>query len=458
MIKDIDALISLLDTALQDDVGHVFSPGSIIKKGFHSEIDQQKRILEESHIWLQDFQARLVESTGISNIKIKFTNNMGYFIEVPKAKISQIPEYFVLRQSMLQVSRYICDELLEFQQRFDIAEETILALEKECLMSICNSVIEQKESIWIISRDVYLLDFLQSGAHKSLLSRYNTPEISSKSSLEIHAARHPVIEEVVSDFVSNSLELTPAKKTHVITGPNMWGKSTFLRQNALIIIISHIWYDIPSQKSIIPVFDRVFSRVWSGDNLFFGQSTFLVEMQEVSYILNNASSKSFIIIDEIGRGTSTYDGLSLAWAILKYIHDSIWAKTLFATHYHEIVDHVRDLKKADNYSVAVSENLDNIVFLRKIIPGWIKKSYGIEVARLSWVPREVLTQARKTMQDFEIQNKQSFLDFWESINTQYINKESLIEKELRALDVNSLSPIDALLRLKEFQETLKNQD
>lgn len=147
MIKDIDALISLLDTALQDDVGHVFSPGSIIKKGFHSEIDQQKRILEESHIWLQDFQARLVESTGISNIKIKFTNNMGYFIEVPKAKISQIPEYFVLRQSMLQVSRYICDELLEFQQRFDIAEETILALEKECLMSICNSVIEQKESI-----------------------------------------------------------------------------------------------------------------------------------------------------------------------------------------------------------------------------------------------------------------------------------------------------------------------
>ena len=291
-------------------------------------------------------------------------------------------------------------------------------------------------------------------------NNYVRPQITTEEPLKIIAGRHPVVEKIERDFIANNLEFWEGESIHIITGPNMWGKSTFLRQNALIVLLAHIGSFVPAREARIPLTDRIFSRVGASDNLFSGQSTFMVEMQETAYILNNATSKSFIIIDEIGRWTSTFDGMSLAWGVLKYLHDTIQAPTLFATHYHELIDASYDLPWVKNFSVAVGENEENLVFLRKIIPWGIKKSFGIEVARIAGINPKVIEESKKMLQSLETGHKKNTVSQLQlgignpEKEIIYIEKSSLVEDELKKLDINTLTPMEALVKIDELKKKL----
>lgn len=384
---------------------------------------------------------------------------MGYFIELPKSQEKKLDDTFILRQSLRQVVRFSSKELQVFWETLQGALESIQKRQDDILYNLCNSVIWHNWYLLELSRSIALLDFYTNAAYISLSKGYIRPEISNTYECHISWWEHPVISDIHRDFVKNDLELSRSNTVHVITGPNMWWKSTFLRQNALIILMAHMWMNIPAVWAKIWVLDSIFSRVWAGDNLFLGQSTFMVEMQEISYILRHASKKSFIIIDEIGRGTSTHDGMSLAWSILEYIHNIIWAKTLFATHYHEIIDKVDMLPRAHNFSVAVGENENNIVFLRKIIPGWIKKSYGLHVAELSGIPREIISQAQDFLQhlDRQVQKRyssQMSLDITSMQSSQEIYKQKILD-DIRNIDTNNITPLEALHALISFQQEIK---
>lgn len=459
-MKLLDTLIELIETAINIDADNSLTWGNIIADSYNDTIDTYRSILKKWHNWVSDYKQELIEKTGIKNLKIKYTNNNWYFIEIPKNQIQNIPDNFIHKQTLVSAHRYSTSELQKFQSDLDLASSELYSLEYECFIEIRNIVKSHFSDLYHISRKIEKLDFYSNAAYISQKYSYTTPEISCKNSLKILWGKHPVMKQVVSDFISNDLILDKKEYIHVITWPNMWWKSTFLRQNALLILMSHIWFDIPVSSAVIPITDRIFSRVWSWDNLFLWQSTFMVEMQEIAYILRNATDKSFIIIDEIWRGTSTYDGMSLAWSILKYNHDEIKAKTLFATHYHEIIDFSQKLDGCWNYSVAVWENDHNIVFLRKIIPWGIKKSYGIEVARLAGIPKSVLEIANITMQDLRsLWNSQQLS--LRQLDSSFVSenwkneKYELILRDISNVDVNNITPIQAISYLQKFQEQVK---
>jgi len=364
-MKLLNELIELIDTAIDPDTDNVLTQWGIIAKGYNKEIDTYRNIIEKWHEWIADYKRELIEKTQIKNLRIKYTNNTGYFIEVSKNHISHLPEEFIHIQTLVSAVRYSTPSLQKFQSDSQLASSALYDIEYNSFLEIRNSVSWYFEYLYWLSRKIEKLDFYTNAAHISLKNNYITPKFSSQYAIDIVWWRHPVMEQVVDDFIKNDISLKN-QYIHVITWPNMWWKSTFLRQNALLILLSHIWFDIPATSAQISITDRIFSRVWSWDNLFLGQSTFMVEMQEIAYILRNSTEKSFIIIDEIWRGTSTYDWMSLAWSILQYIHNTIKAKTLFATHYHEIIDFSTELSWAENYSVAVWENDKNIIFLRNL--------------------------------------------------------------------------------------------
>ncbi len=463
----LDEIIELLDSAIKEDAQNLITAWDIIKDWYNSEIDADRITIKNAHIWLDAYQKDLCKQYNISPLKIKYTKNIWYFIETSKSQHSKTPDSFIQKQSLLQVHRYTTKELMDFEQKLETASMSVSQKEYVEFCNIRNIVLWQYNNIYKLSRKMSILDFYSNWAFIAQKRRYNIPIMTQKKSLSVISWRHPVIESNSSDFISNDLELNSDSFIQVITWPNMWGKSTFLRQNALILILAHIWYYVPWQKLEIWIIDKIFSRVWSWDNLFLGQSTFMVEMQEIAYILRNATSKSFIIIDEIWRGTSTYDGMSLAWSILEYIHNEIWSKTLFATHYHEIIDHASDLKWVKNYSVAVWENEDNIVFLRKLIPGWIKKSYWIEVAKLAWIPDLVLLNARNTLKDLTQSHTAPQLSIFQNLDENSISNQKLVEYKnvslkyskikdiIQSEDINTLTPLQSMQLLFELQELLK---
>jgi len=389
IMEFLDKLIELIDLSIEDEADNSLMSGSIIKWWYNKDIDDLRTIIETTHQWITEYQKQLIDITGISKLKIKYSHNGWYYIEVSNTHNSKVPDNFIFKQSLTNSTKYTSETLLGFEEKYLEARNNVNSLEYDEFIKIRNSVKFHFSDIYKLSRKISQLDFYQSAAQISIQRSYITPRVSSKSLVSISGWKHPVISLSENNFVNNDLSLSLKDRIHVITGPNMWWKSTFLRQNALLVLMTHIWLNIPANSAEIWLVDRIFSRVWAWDNLFLWQSTFMVEMQEISYILHHATSKSFIIIDEIWRGTSTYDGMSLAWSILKYIHDETKSLTLFATHYHEIIDHVSSLRACNNYSVAVWENENNIVFLRKVIPGGIKKSYGLEVAKLAWIPQDV---------------------------------------------------------------------
>ena len=456
-MERIKKIIDLIDLAIKEDSVNTLMSWWIINDWYNTEVDKYRNIIKNSKDWLANYQAKLIEESGISKLKIKYTNASWYFIEVSKSQISQVPDSFIHKQSLVNASRFITSELKDFEKDLSSAEGILSELEYNLFLELRENILESFEEIKQISQKSWYIDFWTWLAQVAYENNYIRPKITNKYNLEIKNWRHPIIEQIQKDFISNSLELNEKKFIHTITWPNMWGKSTFLRQNALIILMSHIWSFIPASSAIISLTDKLFSRVWATDNLFLGQSTFMVEMQEVANILNNSTKKSFVIIDEVGRWTSTFDWMSLAWAILKENHDNIKAKTLFATHYHELIDESKSLKWVENFSVAVWENDENLIFLRKIIPWWMKKSYWLQVAKLAWVWENVLKTAKEMLLKLE-NEKNTQLSLWilddnrEKVIIKEVNKKSKIEEKIEKLDINSLTPIEALNFLYKLKQ------
>lgn len=460
MLK-LQEIIQMIDNTIKDEPSKEITAWGIIKDGFDAQVDELRNIQNNSLNWLATYQQRLISETGISSLKIKYTNVSGYFIDISKSQTEKVPDTFILRQTLVTGNRYVTPELKEFETKLLNAENLLATREYELFQSLRQKISNHFSLLKQTAKSTSNIDFYSTLAFVAGENNYTKPSISDAWELKIIAGRHPVIEKIEKDFISNNLSLSQEEFIHIITGPNMGGKSTFLRQNALIIFLTHIGSFVPAREATIPLTDRIFSRVGASDNLFSGQSTFMVEMQETAYILNAATEKSFIIIDEIGRGTSTYDGMSLAWGILKYLHDKVKAKTLFATHYHELIDTSEKLVGVKNFSVAVGENEENLVFLRKIIPWGIKKSFWLEVARLAWINPKVIEEARRMLHTHETTSgKQANvlqLQIWiESPEKEvlYIEKNSLVEDDLKRLDINTLTPMEALMKLDELKKKL----
>ena len=451
-------IINLIDSMIKEDSLNSLTSGWIIKYWYNNEIDKYRDIITNSKNWLTNYQSKLIESSWISKLKIKYTNASGYFIEISKSQINNVPNNFVHKQSLVNASRFITPELKDFEKDLMQAEWVLSELEYNLFLELRENILNSFDDIKKISKKSWYIDFWAGLAEVAYINNYSKPEINNNYNLEVKNWRHPIIEQIQKDFISNSLVLNKKTFVHTITWPNMWGKSTFLRQNALIILMSHIWSFIPATWWNIPLTDKLFSRVWATDNLYLWQSTFMVEMQEIANILNNSTKNSFVIIDEVGRWTSTFDWMSLAWSILKDNHDNIKAKTLFATHYHELIDESKQLKWVENFSVAVWENDENLIFLRKIIPWWMKKSYWLQVAKLAWVSENVLKIAKDMLIKLEQNNTQQ-LTLWNFWNIQEkpktiireVNKKSEIEEKINSIDINSLTPIDALNLLYELK-------
>lgn len=459
-MQTLETLYELLEKSIKEDAPMIITGGGIIQDGYDSQVDETRRIMNHAKEWLANYQKELVDTSWISTLKIKYTNVTGYFIEVPVSQVKNVPDTFTVKQTLVSWARYVTQELRDFEKKLVEGEGILAQREFELFQQIREEILWHYKTIKTTSDEIANVDMLQSLAQSAREGNYTCPEIHNRYELKIEWGRHPIIEKIQRDFVSNDLDMTSKNYVHIVTGPNMWGKSTFLRQNALIILMAHIGSYVPARYAKIPLTDKIFSRVWATDNLFMGQSTFMVEMQEAANILNNSTDKSFVIIDEIGRGTSTYDGMSLAWWILKYNHDSIKAKTLFATHYHELVDESESLENVRNFSVAVGENEENLVFLRKIIPWGMKKSYGIEVARIAWVGKEVISEAKNMLRKLEIEHKKASqiqLQLWEYKEVEVIYKEKIseVEEELKSITLDHMTPLEALMKLSELKKKIQ---
>ncbi len=456
-MQKIKEIIELIDLVLKEDAENALTSWNIINDSYDEKVDEYRDIIYNSKDWLSSYQSELINKTWIWWLKIKFTSASWYFIEITKSNLKNIPDFFIHKQTLVNASRFITSELKEFEWKLLNAESVLFEREYELFLELRWKLLSSFSSMKEFAEKWANIDFCSALSRVAYSNSYSRPQIINSYELLIKNWRHPVIESIEKDFISNDLSLDKNKYINIITGPNMWWKSTFLRQSALIILMAHIWSFVPASSAVIPLTDKIFSRVWATDNLYLWQSTFMVEMQEVSNILNNSTEKSFVIIDEIGRWTSTYDWMSLAWAILKYNHDKIKAKTLFATHYHELIDDSKELSWVENYSVAVWENEENLVFLRKIIKWWIKRSFWIEVASIAWINKDVISEARKKLHTLELEHDKSSvkqLSLWTIINTDLIgkNKKSEFEQEIEKIDIENMTPIDAFNKILELKK------
>ncbi len=461
-------LTSLIEKAIADEAPISLRDGGMIKTGYNSELDDLRSISSEGKGFIQSLQEREIKRTGINSMKVKFNKVFGYYIEISKTNLASVPDDYIRKQTLVNAERYITPELKEYEEKVLNAEDRIKELEYDLFYKVRMEVVKEIVNLQKNARALAELDVLSNFAYIAVKNNYARPEILDENLIDIIDGRHPVVEQIgfAQNFVPNDCKMNELSSFQLITGPNMGGKSTYLRQVALTVLMAQIGCFVPAKIAKIGIVDRIFTRVGASDNLVRGQSTFMVEMQEAAYILNNASDRSLIILDEIGRGTSTYDGVSIAWAISEFIHDRICAKTLFATHYHELVDLVKKLPHGLNLSVAVRENQEEgVVFLYKIVDGGVDKSYGIEVAKLAGLSVDIVSRARGVLSQLEeksIGNK--------SVNKDQINmfekgdsrthtaiKESdnQIYKELRDLDVNNLTPIQALEQLNSLKKKLK---
>jgi DNA mismatch repair protein MutS len=439
--------------------------GGTIKAGFSPELDELRDISQNSRQYIAAIEARERSATGIGSLKVRFNNVFGFYIEISKANLQYVPASYQRKQTLANAERFTTPELKELETKVLAAEEKILALEKEIFQELKTFAAGFAGEIKHAAQVIAELDVAATLAQVAVDNRYRRPQFSEGGEIRIEAGRHPVIEKLIerdaSRFIANDLHLDSQQKyIAVITGPNMGGKSTYLRQAALILIMAQIGSFVPADRAILPIVDRVFTRIGAADNLARGRSTFMVEMTEAAAILNTATPNSFIVLDEIGRGTSTYDGLSLAWAIVEYIHDRIKAKTLFATHYHELTELAEQLSAIRNLHVAVKEADDRILFIRKVEPGTADRSYGIEVARLAGLPLQVIERARSVLLHHEVRehsvtkeltpgeaNTPIQIKLFEPVNGGFADR-------VRGLDINQLRPIEALQILQELQQEL----
>ena len=397
-LKDI---YELLDASIVDDPPYLMHDGGLIKDGFSSEVDKYRNSKVDGKKWLAKLEQEERDKTGIKNLKIKYSKISGYLFEISNAYKGEVPSYFVRKQTLSNAERYTTKELSELSNAILNADDRLASLEYEVFQEIRHSISLETLRIKNTASDIAKIDLLSNFAYVAKINKYVCPSINDKGIIKIIDGRHPVIEKInkSEEFISNDTNLDESNFIDIITGPNMAGKSTYMRQVALIALMAHIGSFVPAKVADICILDRIFTRVGASDDLARGKSTFMVEMSEVSNIVNNASRDSLIILDEIGRGTSTYDGLSIAWAVVEYISNKIKAKTLFATHYHELTELENIVLGVNNFNIAVLENDDDIKFLRKIVRGKAKKSYGIAVAKLAGLPNEIIDNSKKHLND-----------------------------------------------------------
>lgn len=484
--EDLDALedlCELVTKAIREDPPLAMKEGNIIRDGYNEEVDKLRRAKSDGKDWLAKLENDEREKTGIKNLKIKYNKVFGYYLEVTNSYKDLVPDYYTRKQTLANAERYITPELKELEDMILGAEDKLYALEYELYSEVRETIAGQVERIQQTAKAVAALDAFSSLALVAERNNYVRPKINEKGILDIKEGRHPVVERMIPNdmFIANDTYLDDKKhRISIITGPNMAGKSTYMRQTALIALMAQIGSFVPAESANICLSDRIFTRVGASDDLASGQSTFMVEMTEVANILRNATSKSLLILDEIGRGTSTFDGLSIAWAVVEYISDSklLGAKTLFATHYHELTELEGKIDNVNNYCIAVKEKGDDIVFLRKIVKGGADKSYGIQVAKLAGVPDLVISRAKEIVEelsDEDITNrvseiaakehtakKKSKAKKYDEVDMAQMSlfdtvKDDDVLEELKSIDVGNLTPIDALNTIYRLQNKLKNR-
>ncbi len=477
----LEDLYDLLEQAIVEEPPVSVKEGGIFKKGYRDEIDELRLAKTECKTWLADLEAKEREKTGIKGLKIKYNKVFDYYFEVTNSFKSMVPDYFIRKQTLVNAERFTTDELNTLSGKILGAEDKLYALEYDCYVELRETLAKALTRVQKMAGYIAELDALCSLAYVADKNHYVRPTLNTDGIIDIKGGRHPVVEKMLANdsFVENDTYLNNAEsRISIITGPNMAGKSTYMRQTALITLMAQIGSFVPAQSANIGLCDRIFTRVGASDDLASGQSTFMIEMNEVANILRNATKDSLLILDEIGRGTSTFDGLSIAWAVVEYIADPniIGAKTLFATHYHELTELEGKLSSVNNFCIAVQENGEDIVFLRKIIKGGADRSYGIQVARLAGVPEPVLTRAREICNeliDSDITTKVKDIDIktdmtethkktanksdtYEQMSLFSSPVEMSIANELKTMDLNNMTPMKAMLYLQELQDRLKN--
>ena len=482
-LDPLEDLCILVKKAIREDPPIAMKEGNIINDGYNEEVDKLRRAKSDGKDWLAKLENDEREKTGIKNLKINYNKVFGYYLEVTNSYKEMVPEYYTRKQTLANAERYITPELKELEDMILGAEDKLYALEYELYSEVRDLIASQIERIQKTAKAVAALDAFASLALVAERNNYVRPKINEKGVIDIKEGRHPVVERMIPNemFISNDTYLDDKKhRISIITGPNMAGKSTYMRQTALIALMAQIGSFVPAKSANIGLSDRIFTRVGASDDLASGQSTFMVEMTEVANILRNATSKSLLILDEIGRGTSTFDGLSIAWAVIEYISDSrlLGAKTLFATHYHELTELEGKIDNVNNYCIAVKEKGDDIVFLRKIVKGGADKSYGIQVAKLAGVPELVIGRAKEIVEELsdeditarvsEIASKERVVKKkpkvkkYDDVDIAQMSlfdtvKDDDVLEELKNLDVGNMTPIDALNTIYRLQNKLKNR-
>ncbi len=479
-MDSLEELYELIEGAINDDPPILVREGEIIKDGYNSDVDKYRKAKTEGKTWLAELEAKERDKTGIKNLKIKYNKVFGYYLEVTNSYKELVPEYFTRKQTLANAERYITPELKELEDMILGAEDKLAALEYDLFCDVRNKIAEQVVRIQQTAKAVAKLDVFVSLAVVAEQNNYCRPKMNENGIIDIKGGRHPVVEKMIHNemFIDNDTYLDNGNnRIAIITGPNMAGKSTYMRQTALIVLMAQIGSFVPATSARIGIVDRIFTRVGASDDLASGQSTFMVEMNEVANILRNATSNSLLVLDEIGRGTSTFDGLSIAWAVVEHISNPrlLGAKTLFATHYHELTELEGKLNNVHNYCIAVKEKGDDIVFLRKIVKGGADKSYGIQVAKLAGVPDSVIERAkeiveelianditagtRKLVVDNSSRKKKEKLDEVDLAQMSLFDtvKDDDIIDELRNADVGNMTPLEALNKLYELQNKIKNR-
>lgn len=479
----LEDLCSLVKSAIAQEAPIAMKEGNIIRDGYSEEVDTLRRAKSDGKTWLAKLEEQEREKTGIKNLKIKYNKVFGYYLEVTNSYKELVPEYYTRKQTLANSERYITPELKELEDTILGAEDKLYALEYELYCTVRDTIAGEVIRIQKTAKAVAALDVFTSLALVAERNNYIRPTINVQGKIDIKDGRHPVVEQMIPNgsFICNDTVLDDKKqRISIITGPNMAGKSTYMRQVALIVLMAQLGSYVPASKANIGLVDRIFTRVGASDDLASGQSTFMVEMTEVANILRNATSKSLLVLDEIGRGTSTFDGLSIAWAVVEYISDAklLGAKTLFATHYHELTELEGKINNVNNYCIAVKEKGDDIVFLRKIVKGGADKSYGIQVAKLAGVPDIVINRAKEIVEELadeditsrvseiasreaEAKKKTKSKKYDEVDIAQFslfdTVKDDDVLEELKAIDVGNLTPIDALNTIYRLQNKLKNR-
>ena len=461
-IDELNDVSSLVENAIVDDPPLTLKDGGVIKDGFNEEIDRLRKITGGGKDILTEIEERERAATGIRTLKVGYNRVFGYYIEVSKGQLDQVPAHYIRKQTLTTGERYITEELKKVESDILGANDKILALEQAIFGEVRDFIGTRLEAVQAAAAAVAAVDVLCSYAQASIENGYVKPEMTLDSVIEIRGGRHPVIEKMLTDhpFTPNDTYLdTNSNRLMIITGPNMSGKSTFMRQTAIIVLMAQIGCFVPAEYAKIGVVDKIFTRVGASDDLTSGQSTFMVEMNEVAEILKNATKKSLVILDEIGRGTSTFDGISIAKAVAEYISGkAIGCKTLFATHYHELISMEKEYDGIRNFSVAAVKRGDELRFLHKICEGGTDDSYGIEVAKLAGLPQKVINRAKEELVELEKLGRTKLSETIEkTADHQFsftaINEQNAIAK-LRAADINTMSPMDALMFLKDIKDTL----